>query len=564
MVDLSILIPARNEMFLARTIEDIQTNIRGNTEIIVILDGACANPPILDASNVTIVYHKESIGQRAATNEAARMSKAKYIMKCDGHCSFDEGFDVKLMADCEYDWTVIPLQKNLHVFNWLCLKCNNETYQGPTPTKCEKCDNTTLFERKMVWKPRVGTTNTFYRFDSNLHFQYWQDYKSRPEAQGDLAECMSLIGACWFLHRDRYWDIDGMDEEHGSWGQMGTEIACKSWLSGGKLMVNKKTWYAHMFRTQGGDFSFPYKLSGKDVDKARKHSANLWKGNTWPKAKYPLAWLIKKFAPIPGWEVSEIQELGGEGPLEESSPSLEAKTPDPLSKGIVYYTDNRLDPEIDNVVRNQLLKISKDKGIKIVSVSLQPTDFGVNVTLPLERGVLTMTKQILAGLTAIDTDVVYLCEHDIIYHPTHFDFTPPKEDVYYYNENTWKVRSTDGQAVFFHTKQTSGCCADRKLLLEHYTKRVERIEKEGYSRKMGYEPGCHHLPDGIDNYNAKSWMSLVPNVDIRHEGNLTQSRFKPEQYRSRKSIIGWTLADDIPGWGITKNRFKEFLGGILL
>ncbi|KKT34567.1 MAG: hypothetical protein UW23_C0034G0006 [Candidatus Collierbacteria bacterium GW2011_GWA1_44_12] len=36
--DLSILIPSRNEMFLARTIEDILSNIEGNTEIIVGLE----------------------------------------------------------------------------------------------------------------------------------------------------------------------------------------------------------------------------------------------------------------------------------------------------------------------------------------------------------------------------------------------------------------------------------------------------------------------------------------------------------------------------------------------
>ena len=37
--DLSILIPARNEMFLKNTIEDIFTNIEGKTEVIAILDG---------------------------------------------------------------------------------------------------------------------------------------------------------------------------------------------------------------------------------------------------------------------------------------------------------------------------------------------------------------------------------------------------------------------------------------------------------------------------------------------------------------------------------------------
>jgi hypothetical protein len=225
----------------------------------------------------------------------------------------------------------------------------------------------------------------------------------------------------------------------------------------------------------------------------------------------------------------------------------------------VYYTDNQCEETIAKAVRANLEKIAKEKGMKIVAVSLAPLDFGKNIVLPLERGILTMTTQILRGLTEIDTDIVFFCEHDLIYHPSHFDFIPPRDDAYYYNENTWKVRSSDGQAVFFHTKQTSGCCAYRKLLVEHYQKRVDRIAKEGFSRSMGFEPGCHHLPSGIDNYPAREWMSLHPNVDIRHATNLTWSRFRPEQYRSQKSIRGWTLADDVPFWGKTKDRFAEFL-----
>ncbi len=153
-MDLSVLIPSRNEMFLKRTIEDILSNIKGDTEIIAVCDGAWPEPAIEDHPRVTLIYHGEAIGQRAAVNEAARMSTAKYIMKCDAHCAFDEGFDTKLMAKCcmQPDWTVVPRMYNLHAFNWKCSQCGTETYQGPTPTSCKKCDNTTDFEKVMIWK----------------------------------------------------------------------------------------------------------------------------------------------------------------------------------------------------------------------------------------------------------------------------------------------------------------------------------------------------------------------------------------------------------------------------
>lgn len=303
-MNLSILIPARSEVFLARTIQDILEHAEGDTEIIAVLDGNWAEPPIEDHPRVTLIHHSQSIGQRAATNEAARLSQARFIMKCDAHCSFDQGFDVKLMAECEPDWTVIPEQRNLHAFSWRCKRCEDEAYQGPYPTECTKCDNTTDFEQVMVWKPRAHTRNRFFRFDSDLHFQYWREYKRRPEIKGHIADTMSLLGACWLMHHSRFWELGGCDEAHGSWGQMGTEMACKAQLSGGRLVSNRKTWFAHLFRTQKG-FRFPYPNSG--VSQARGHSRWLWIDGNWPQAIYPLSWLLEKYWPVPGWSEEELE-----------------------------------------------------------------------------------------------------------------------------------------------------------------------------------------------------------------------------------------------------------------
>jgi len=116
---------------------------------------------------------------------------------------------------------------------------------------------------------------------------------------------MSCLGACIFCHRKRFIELGMMDENHGSWGQFGTEVACKSWLSEGRLVVNKKTWFSHMFRTQGGDFGFPYKISGRAVNKARQYSQDLWLKNKWKGAKRKFEWIIEHFKPIPDWHEVE-------------------------------------------------------------------------------------------------------------------------------------------------------------------------------------------------------------------------------------------------------------------
>lgn len=304
-MDLSILIPARNEMFLSRTVEDILKNIRGDTEVIVALDGCWAEPQILMNERVNVLHFGKAIGQRAITNQAARLSKAKYLMKVDAHCAFDEGFDVKLMTDMQDDWTVVPTMRNLHVFDWVC-EDGHRRYQSPSGP-CTECGKPTQMD--IVWIAKTNPQSNSYCFDAEPHFRYFRDFSKRPEGKGELTETMSLQGSCFMLTRDKYWELEICDETFGSWGSQGIEVAVKTWLSGGRVIVNHKTWYAHLFRTQGGDFGFPYPISGNQIDRAKKYAKDLFFNNKWPKQIRPLSWLVKKFWPVPGWTDQDLEAL---------------------------------------------------------------------------------------------------------------------------------------------------------------------------------------------------------------------------------------------------------------
>jgi len=301
MSKLDVILPARNEQFLHLTIKSILDNMRDDTNIIVVLDGYWPDPPINDDKRINIIHFTEPVGQRRATNLGARISGAKYIMKLDAHCIVDEGFDVKLMKDCDKDWVVTPRLYNLHAFDRVCSKCNHSEYQGPTWEKCPKCGEPGTMVKDMKWAIRPRHRNDFYRFNKELQFKYWPKLGDRPESKADIADTMSILGACMFCHRRRFFEIGGMDEGHGGWGQFGTEVACKSWLSGGRLVVNKKTYFSHMFRTQGGDFGFPYQISGNAINRAKKYSQDLWFNNKWKGAQKPFQYIIDKFSPIPDW-----------------------------------------------------------------------------------------------------------------------------------------------------------------------------------------------------------------------------------------------------------------------
>lgn len=553
--DLSVLIPARNEMWLNRTVADVLAHATADTEIIVVLDGCWPDEPLPQHPKLQVVYLPTAIGQRAATNLAARISTARYLMKLDAHCAVAPGFDTALMeAAAELGPAVvqIPAQHNLHVFDWVCDGCGKRTYQGPTPTNpCDHCEGT-AYHRDVVWRRRRGVRTTAWRFDAELHFQYWGDLQARPEGTGELTETMSCLGACWFLARDRYWQWGGLDEAHGSWGQMGTEIACKAWLSGGRLVCNQRTWFAHLFRTQGGDFGFPYPLKGSEQEAARRHSRRLWLEEGWPGAVQPLSWLLAHFAPVPGWDPAAVRAA--------AAPSS-AAVHTGATAGVIYYSDCRPDPALLETCRTQLVHAAA--GLPIVSCTLAPVALGHNLVLPLERGPLTMAIQILTALEALDTDLVFHAEHDVLYHPSHFAFRPSLGRTYHYNQHTWKVDAADGKALHYRCNQLSGLVAPRLLLVDHYRARVDRISKLGWTTSIGFEPGTHKTPRGIDDHPHATWWSEGPNIDIRHGHNLTRSRWSPDQFRNPKYCQGWQLADAVPGWGVTKDRFAAFLAEVV-
>lgn len=547
-MDLSVLIPARNEEWLGQTIADVLKHAEVDTEIVVVLDGAWPDTPLAQHPKVQIVYVPEPIGQRAATNLAAKVARGRYVMKLDAHASMGQGFDRILIEAGDRlgpEVTQVPAQRNLHVFNRVC-SCGKVEYQGPMHHPCVVCGKTE-WTKEVVWKPRGGTTTSNWTFDSQPKFQYG-GAPLQPEIDG-IRDVMSALGACFFIRRDRYFDLGGFDEAGGFWGSYAIELACKSWLSGGRHVVNTRTTFSHFFRVGGIGFSYPIK--GSDQEKARDYARDVWFNNRWSGQVRPLSWLLDKFWPVRGWSDEDRARVADAGA------SLARKTAQP-TKGLVYYSDSRPDPTLLLAVRNRLRMVAGD--MPIVSVTLQPVEgLGQNIHLPLERGYLAMFKQILEGLEALDTDVAFLVEHDVAYHPSHFDFTPPRDDTFYYNQNVWKVDADTGRALHYRCSQTSGLCANRKLLIDHYRKRVAIVEAKGYSRSMGFEPGTHNRPERVDDYQAETWMSEWPNVDIRHDANLTPSRWKREQFRNQKYTEGWTESDRVPGWGVTLGRFDEFL-----
>jgi hypothetical protein len=187
---------------------------------------------------------------------------------------------------------------------------------------------------------------------------------------------------------------------------------------------------------------------------------------------------------------------------------------------------------------------------------LKSIDFGKNIVYRGKRSYLTMFKQIVAGLRASVSDYVFFCEHDVLYHPSHFEFEPKRDNIYYYNNNVWKYKLATGQCVAYDSCWLSQLCASKKILIKHYIKKIALIESGARIMNVRFEPGTKAK---IDKYETQFFNSKYPNIDIRHGKNLTgTSRFHPSEFVGNPERVcpnfKETTVDKIPGWDLKNEK----------
>lgn len=279
MSKLSVIIPSRNERFLPQTVADLFQKAAGEIEVIAVLDSWWPDPPLPDYPNLILIHRSEAKGMRAAINAAAGIARGKYLMKVDAHCMFQEGFDEVLKADCDLDWLVIPRRHRLDAENW----CLQEVGKPPIDYHYLSCPITN-------------------RDGYSMHGNIWPERtRERSGPEYDIDDTMSFQGSLWFCHK-RYFDefIGPLSEVgYGTFSQEPQEIGMKVWLGGGRIITNKKTWYAHLHK--GRTYGRGYFMSKSEVVNGHEYSARFWMNDCWEKRVRDISWLVEKFAPVPTW-----------------------------------------------------------------------------------------------------------------------------------------------------------------------------------------------------------------------------------------------------------------------
>lgn len=265
--------PGPDERFLHNTVADLLANARGEIEIIVCLDGYWPDPLPPADPRVQYIHWGESRGMRPGINAVAEIAHGEHIMKCDAHCAFAPGFDLELVRASESNMVQIPRRYSLDAELW---------------------------ERK----PKRPTDYMYLSFPDNpndwggpgYHGRAWPEKDRDPElAKIEIDDNMSFQGSCWFMPLAYFRHLGLMDvARYGTFFQEAQDIGFKTWFDGGRVVRNKRTWYAHLHK--GRQYGRGYRISHSEFGRAVRASFDEVKQNRPAMVKY-----VERFWPVPGW-----------------------------------------------------------------------------------------------------------------------------------------------------------------------------------------------------------------------------------------------------------------------
>ena len=386
---LSIVIPSRNEKFLRQTILDVLSNATGEIEIFPVLDGY-ELPPEEIVTDPRVHYLRLSLGdnnchKREAINMMVDICKGEYIMALDAHCMMAKGFDEQLIKDHESNWVQVPRRHRLDADNW----CIQEQSDSRPPIDYEYL-MFPLDSGKTPNNPREPKKDGH----PSLHGFKW-DQRTLARANIPIDEAMTIQGSIWFMTKKYFKELGLMQTEgHNGWFQDGEEVGFKTWLSGGEVMVNKNTWYAHLHK--GKHYGRMYPTSKEAIKKGEDYWYDFFVNNRWDKRIHDFEWLIEKFWPLPNWPTDWKKRLWPQetASLNLMSPIEQLKMNHPILPDKEFFgfkvrtRENFHDEKIINEILNEVLDIYKipsnakvviDIGANIGCVSLRAARYGATV-----------------------------------------------------------------------------------------------------------------------------------------------------------------------------------------
>ena len=220
---LSVVIPAYKDKYVIPTIQSLLDNseLGDQLEVIVVLDGFWPEFELLMDDRVRYVHLGGNRGMRGAINAGVSVARGQFILRSDQHCMFAPGYDRILTNDCGSNWIMTATRYYLD------------------PVKWERMDIPPVNHEKLVIQEGKKFSGSKWR--------------SRDEEMKDvqISETMAMQGSMWIMPKS-WWDYAIKELQTEGYGQMyqdSHEMIFKTWKVGGRMMLDKNTWFAHKHRS---------------------------------------------------------------------------------------------------------------------------------------------------------------------------------------------------------------------------------------------------------------------------------------------------------------------------
>lgn len=242
---LSVIVPSWKDPLLHKTIQSLLDNSVGDIEILAVLDGYWPQELITNDERVRQIHLGKNRGMRGAINAGVAVASGEFIMRTDEHCLFAKGFDKELTDSCEENYIVTARRYFLDPIKWEVMDVPYVDYE------------------KLVIQGGIKFAG--------------QRWRSRDKERADILvdETMAMQGSMWVMRRS-WWEkviVELQTEGYGPLYQDSHEMVFKTWQADGKLMLNKKTWFAHKHRS----FSRTHNYGTAEATPGWTYSLNLWR-----------------------------------------------------------------------------------------------------------------------------------------------------------------------------------------------------------------------------------------------------------------------------------------------
>lgn len=223
---------------------------------------------------------------------------------------------------------------------------------------------------------------------------------------------------------------------------------------------------------------------------------------------------------------------------------------------ILYYTAARIAKPFAKAIQDELVRAA-GPDIPIVCVSHAFIGFGSPefVIGPAEASIYQVYRNVLAAACAARTPYVACCEDDSLYTVEHFAWTPPRDDVFYYNVNRWVLTRRLAEdrrareAVFYWRRRTqmAQLLCNRALLVDTLEERFEKYPTpvdHATAKRTGWgEPGRYERNLGLPPRSREYFETQLPNVTINHGVSLMGRRQLRPDDRVERDLPPWGDAD---------------------